>query len=414
MNRLNIGFVTTWFERGAGYVTQAYIELLKNENNIFVFARGGIKYEKETGPWNADYVHYGKRVALSETTGISAKEIFKWLEANRIDVLFFNEQNDFLPIYKIRNRFPKVKIGGYIDYYKYDTVKRFDIYDFLICNTKRHYEVFSWHPQCFYIPWGTDTELFKPSLTKEVDKITFFHSQGYSNRKGTASLINTFIKYKLYRLSNLIIHTQNNLINIQDIPHSDLSDYNIKIINKTVTAPGLYHLGNIYVYPTMLEGIGLTVIEALSCGLPTIVPDYPPMNEFVTETTGKLVKIKRLVAREDGYYWPLCIVDDEDLASKMEYYIKNVDSIDKYRSETRNYAVNKFNWGQNRENVNCIFKETKLLDNYEIHDLEKIIKKNRTKSKQRIITGIFDTYFPDFLKDRLINRYRYLKQKGNL
>ena len=35
---MNIGFVSTWFERGAAYVTKAYIELLKDENNIYIYA----------------------------------------------------------------------------------------------------------------------------------------------------------------------------------------------------------------------------------------------------------------------------------------------------------------------------------------------------------------------------------------
>jgi hypothetical protein len=38
---MNIGFVSTWFERGAAYVTKQYIDAVKERNNIFVYARGG-------------------------------------------------------------------------------------------------------------------------------------------------------------------------------------------------------------------------------------------------------------------------------------------------------------------------------------------------------------------------------------
>lgn len=39
---MNIGIVTTWFERGAAYVSRVYLEMLqKEDHNVFVFARGG-------------------------------------------------------------------------------------------------------------------------------------------------------------------------------------------------------------------------------------------------------------------------------------------------------------------------------------------------------------------------------------
>lgn len=80
---------------------------------------------------------------------------------------FFNEQNYILPVYQIKLKFPDLVLGSYIDYYKLSTVKNFEIFDFLICNTQRHYEVFSWHPQSFYIKWGTNIELFNPSKNQE-------------------------------------------------------------------------------------------------------------------------------------------------------------------------------------------------------------------------------------------------------
>lgn len=38
---MNIGLVTTWFERGAAYVSKAYLNSLKTDNNVFIYARGG-------------------------------------------------------------------------------------------------------------------------------------------------------------------------------------------------------------------------------------------------------------------------------------------------------------------------------------------------------------------------------------
>lgn len=57
---MNIGIVTTWFERGAAYVSKAYFESLNNdENNIFIFARGGESYAKGDPKWDNEYVTWG-------------------------------------------------------------------------------------------------------------------------------------------------------------------------------------------------------------------------------------------------------------------------------------------------------------------------------------------------------------------
>ena len=79
-----------------------------------------------------------------------------------LEVVFFNEQHQWRPVLLCNE--VGVWTGAYIDYYTRETVPFFLCYDFLICNTKRHYSVFEWHPQAFYVPWGTDTDLYKPDL----------------------------------------------------------------------------------------------------------------------------------------------------------------------------------------------------------------------------------------------------------
>ena len=59
-------------------------------------------------------------------------------------------------------------------------------------------------------------------------------------------------------------------------------------------------------YPTKLEGNRTYYIEAAACGLPVIISNNPPMNEFINNDIGQLVDIERFYSRSDGYYWPLC------------------------------------------------------------------------------------------------------------
>ena len=41
-----------------------------------------------------------------------------------------------------------------------------------------------------------------------------------------------------------------------------------------------YTMGDVAIQPSRWEGIGLQVLEAMACGLPAIVPDAPPLNEY--------------------------------------------------------------------------------------------------------------------------------------
>ena len=58
---MNIGIVTTWFERGAAYVSRQFMDVLSKGNNVFIYARGGEAYAIDNPKWNLPNVHWGKR-----------------------------------------------------------------------------------------------------------------------------------------------------------------------------------------------------------------------------------------------------------------------------------------------------------------------------------------------------------------
>jgi glycosyltransferase involved in cell wall biosynthesis len=283
------------------------------------------------------------------------KQYESWLLKNEIKAVVFNEQHYWQPI--IWTKYLNVKCIAYIDYYTAETLPFFNIYDELWCNTKKHQSAFKSHPNVQYIPWGTDTTTFKPSLRSPKDSIVFFHSAGMAaHRKGTDFLISALYKlYKSRKEFKAVIHTQRDIIEIfPSLEHEVnelVSSKHLLIEQKTVAAPGLYHMGNVYVYPARLDGIGLTVAEAVSCGLGVIVPNNGPMNEFISDDFGRETVIDKFQERDDGYFWPMCFVDEHALESDLLWFIDNADSIQDISKAARKHAEENLNFYDNFSKV---------------------------------------------------------------
>lgn len=380
---MNIGIVTTWFDRGAAYVSKAYMDVLSKDHNIYIYARGGEKDSKGDPRWDLPNVTYGERYKPLDTRHqlftkytrayIDMLHFEAWLSDNDIDTVIFNEErNDSL---LRRTKGLGYTIGAYIDYYKKDTVRQFRIYDFLLCNTKRHYSVFRNFPNAFYFPWGTDLNLFKPKICKKNvdgnDSVVFFHSAGFggfNNRKGTDLLLKAFQKVR--GSVKLIIHSQVPVSKYGDEASDLMSrDGRIQFIEKIVPAPGLYHLGDVFVYPSRLEGIGLSIPEALACGLPVITTDNAPMNEFVEDgVNGLLVRVKETRMRVDGYYWPENIADVDDLAKKMQVYVDDRDLLAQHKRQARESAETMLDWMKNASELS--------------HELQGILKESDRRRRR--------------------------------
>ena len=348
----NIGIVTTWYECGAAYVSREYMRALQSKHNVFVYARGGHESSRNNRRWDLDNVTHGPRLHgpfCHSTDAISRWHFFRWLRSRQIDVVLFNEQQAIRIVRETSER--GYVTGAYVDYYTDETVADFDVYDFLLCNTKRHYSVFKDHRKCLFLQWGTDTRLFRPTATRPPleDGVVFFHSAGsggISLRKGTDFLVHAF--RRLRGRARLIIHSQAPAGKYGELQHVIKNDPRIEFIEKTVPAPGLFHLGNVYVYPSRLDGIGLSVPEALATGLPVITTDEPPMSEFVrNEYNGLLVQVSERKKRSDGYYWPESLVDVADLAGKMQFYVDHADVAAGHARNARRSAEEQFDWERN-------------------------------------------------------------------
>ena len=424
---MNIGIVSTWFERGAAYVSRAYSETLSGKHNVFVYARGGETYGINDPNWDFSNVTWEKkdeRIPLS--TFINWNDFKIWLDNNLIEMIIFNEQQSWDIILKLHDK--NYLIGTYIDFYTKQTIPFFELYDFLLCNTRRHFSIFNKHPQCYFIPWGTDTEICKPQKKFDPkENIVFFHSAGMGGinfRKGTDILVKAFQKIK--GNVKLIIHSQVDINYYYSIYDLIQKDPRIEFIIGTYPLPGLYHKGNVYVYPTKLEGIGLSIPEAMSCGLPVITTDCAPMNEFVFhDQNGLLIEVSEYIKRNDNYFWPENICSEESLIKAMQFYVDNPTIISEHSANARKFAVENLSWKNNSKDLPQLVNQVnekrssceKLLwqvKEYEkkaqVDVLIKNSKKNLTRGRKRqALNQIINAILVDYKSviSKLINHHKH-------
>ena len=363
---MKIGIVTTWFERGAAYVSRQFMNVLQETDEVFIYARGGEKYATADPKWNLKNVYWGKRDEKEwkyfGPTYINKLDFVNWTKNNQIEAILFNEQAWFEPMIWCKEL--GIKSIAYIDYYTEQTIPFFDIYDCIICNTKRHAFAFRNHHNMKYIKWGTDVELYQPQNYNN-DKLTFFHSAGMSPyRKGTDLLLEAFYSLPNRAEARLLIHSQVNLS--QKLPQlSKIIEHlkkegSLEVIEETISAPGLYYKGDVYVYPTRLDGIGLTLMEAIASGLACITINNGPLNEFIEDTFGKLCEVEYYYSRSDAYYWPMAVTSIPSLVKRLESFINKEYDLSDMKIKARKYALENLDFNKNCQELHDIINNVEI------------------------------------------------------
>ncbi|OOP55754.1 MAG: hypothetical protein AYP45_12990 [Candidatus Brocadia carolinensis] len=348
---LKIGFVSIWFERGQSYVTKTLRDLIAQEHEAFVFARTGGVYDQPM--LQTDGMWAVPNLTTFPDYTIPCEIFEKWIDTNALDVVIFNEEYDWKLVSLCKKK--GIKTVTYLDYYKDDWKSYMGLYDAVLCSTKRTFFLVKDFCKAYYIGWGIDTELFKPRLNEE--NYTFFHNAGWlgiNYRKMTPAVIIAFdVLSRCNPDLTLFIHAQAELERLPpEIIPIVRNNSRITYHRETVPAPGLYHKGKILVFPSKLEGLGLPLLEGMSCGLPAIATDAPPMNEFVQDGyNGLLVKVAQKFTRQDNIAFPEETVDINDLIIKMQK-LANDQKLQIFMSDnSRKYVTQHLNLHKLKEKI---------------------------------------------------------------
>jgi len=176
----------------------------------------------------------------------------------------------------------------------------------------------------FKIPYGANLGLFKP-IAKQDDIFRVIFVGGLRIRKGVHYLLEAVDQLNLPNFELLLVgrcregikpflERYNNYKHVDGVPHTELYKW--------------YSNSSVFVLPSLCDGFGMVVPEAMACGLPVIVTTNTGASDIVRD--GK-----------DGFVIP--IRDVEVLQDKILFFYKNEDARVEMGRNAREH-VQQFTW----------------------------------------------------------------------
>jgi glycosyltransferase involved in cell wall biosynthesis len=187
-------------------------------------------------------------------------------------------------------------------------------------------------------PWGTDIEHFIPKTYKRsnVKTFTLFCSRTWEAIYGVDVLAKAFVKVALLdsNVNLILLGGGSQGAKIRQILMSGSVMERVHFGGHVGQAdlPRWYHMADIYISASHVDGSSVTLMEALASGLPCLVSDIPGNREWI----------------EDGVNgWLFRDGDVDDLANKILHALKNRKSLKKIGEAARKTAEQKADWKKN-------------------------------------------------------------------
>lgn len=159
------------------------------------------------------------------------------------------------------------------------------------------------------IPYGAPIEYFQPQPKPDSTFRALFVGR-VGPRKGVHYLLSAWQNLKIPDAELVLIgvnefpdHWFNQFTNhfryIPSVPHNALSTY--------------YNSASVFVFPSLVEGFGLVLLEAMACGIPVITTPNTAGPDIITDgVEGFIIPIRDIIALQEKIEW--CYRHPEALA----------------------------------------------------------------------------------------------------
>lgn len=175
-------------------------------------------------------------------------------------------------------------------------------------------------------PYGVDSQRFQPRAEPRRDGVfrALFVGQ-IGQRKGMSYL---FEGYRRFRRPDSELHVVGTYVAGHEVyaRYADLYRHTPNVPQKDL--PAMYHQADVFVFPSLIEGMPLVVLEAMACGLPVITTTHGP---------GDIVR-----DGVDGFFVP--IRDPDAIATRLEQLYRDPALREQMGRNAREQAM-RYTWG---------------------------------------------------------------------
>lgn len=196
------------------------------------------------------------------------------------------------------------------------------------------------------VPLGYNDKVFKYQPRPPREIFTFLHYNAFDVRKGFGEVLQAWeLAFKPSDPVRLVLKTSKDYI---PVPINKAAYPNIDVIQGQVDEKELAKIcfeADAFVFPSRGEGFGITPLEAMATGLPTIVPDAHGITEYFDPKYMREVKVgETCPALYDRYkgqsVGKMVICDVEDLAKQMRWIFEHQKEARKLGTAAADYAQN--------------------------------------------------------------------------
>ncbi|MBI5965125.1 MAG: glycosyltransferase [Chloroflexi bacterium] len=197
-------------------------------------------------------------------------------------------------------------------------------------------------------PWGVDLKHFSPSTdhwSLNTDHFTLFCNRSWESRYGLDVLARAFVKVAQQNenVDLILLNGGSQSAQLRQILQGggvlDRVTFGGQISQTDL--PNWYHMADVYISPSHVDGSSVSLMEALACGLPCLVSDIPANKEWVVEN-------------ENG--WLFRDGDANHLAEKILAAISKRENLPGIGRASRRSAEMRADWKKNAEVLMNVYR----------------------------------------------------------